>query len=90
MFSFTTLNPDWVKEIMVLNPVDLAKDFSKGKSVQDLIGKTLCAYCDSDYAIVEWIIWSHLGDWSKYDVETFHIDYGSSKMVLFKFYEIKY
>ena len=86
MFSFTTLNTKWAEEIMVLNPVDLARDFSNGKSVKDLIGKVLCAY-DSDCVTVEWIIWSHLADWSKYNLETLSIDYGSSKMTLMKITE---
>lgn len=86
MFSFTTLNTKWAEEIIVLNPVDLARDFSNGESVKDLIGKVLCTY-DSDFAIVHWMIWSHLTDWSKYDHQNLNIDYGSSKMVLFKVYE---
>ena len=86
MFSFTTLNTKWAEEIMVLNPVDLAKNFSDGESVKDLIGKVLCMY-DSDFAIVHWMIWSHLTDWTKYDYQTLSIDYGSSKMTLMKIVE---
>jgi len=86
MFSFTTLSTKWTEEIMVLNPVDLARDFSKGNSVNDLIGKVLCSHEDR-FGECAWIIWSHINNWDAYDVQTLHFDYGSSKMVLFKFYE---
>lgn len=86
MFSFTTLNTKWAEEIMVLNPIDLARDFSKGNSAYDLIGKVLCSY-ERDFGNVVWMIWSHINDWDAYDVQTLYFDYGSSKMVLFKFYE---
>ena len=86
MFSFTTLNTKWAEEIMVLNPVDLARDFSKGNNAYDLIGKVLCSY-ERDFGNVAWMIWSHIDNWDLYDVQTLYFDYGSSKMTLFKFYE---
>ena len=88
MFSFTTLNTKWAEEIMVLNPVDLARDFAKGNSVNDLIGKLLCS-SERDFNAVVWMIWSHVKSWETHDVQTISFDYGSSKMVMFKFYEQK-
>jgi len=86
MFSFTTLSPNFTKDIIGLNPRDLANDFSKGKKVDGLIGK-LCFSYESDFGEVAWIIWSHISNWDAYDVSTIFFDYGSSKMVMFKFYK---